>query len=568
MALRLRFQYAAGASLGYSIERLSDGLLYNFAPSGSTAGTFTAAPTTVVAPLPADTGSFVGRYKVNLTSTPAAQFVDGDYCITIHNVASGNAVIAELDVVMHNGDDATVIPSGASADPWNQSLPGSYAAGTAGFALGTNLDAKVSTRLAATSYAAPPTDYQQRSQPVVLPFVAPIWYAAPPSDYQQRNQPVMLPTTSQASSSSSLTVAQIVSGIWDEPRAGHVLPGSFGACLDTSISSRLDATADTPGIATLLTRLSGSRAAYLDALNVSGTVASHADVAAVQNNTLVRIFVPDVVQRPQSGSIQRIVHLYTYNEQGNMATPDSAPTITVVNGAGTSRNVNLDTATMVLLSPGHYKAVYTLQAGDPTEQLVWSFTVVQNGQTRQYGGSTEVVDVMSVDFNANDRANLNALLAMAGTTGVIVASASRTGYTLSAQEHAAITADAVAALNSAVPASPTAGSVFDRLDAAVSSRSTFAGGAVASVSAPVVVGQNNDKTGYTLASSGLDAIQVEPGINARQALAPILAATAGVLSGAGTGTITVKGGSVATTRIMATTDLVGNRSAVVLNLPN
>ena len=32
--------------------------------------------------------------------------------------------------------------------------------------------------------------------------------------------------------------------------------------------------------------------------------------------------------------------------------------------------------------------------------------------------------------------------------------------------------------------------------------------------------------------------------------------------------ITIKGGNVATTRIMAATDNLGNRSAVVLNLPN
>src|SRR6185312_14453817 len=38
------------------------------------------------------------------------------------------------------------------------------------------------------------------------------------------------------------------------------------------------------------------------------------------------------------------------------------------------------------------------------------------------------------------------------------------------------------------------------LDADVSSRSTFAGGAVASVTAAVTVGTNNDKTGYTVST--------------------------------------------------------------------
>ena len=48
----------------------------------------------------------------------------------------------------------------------------------------------------------------------------------------------------------------------------------------------------------------------------------------------------------------------------------------------------------------------------------------------------------------------------------------------------------------------------DYVDAAISSRgtSTYNGGAVASVTAPVTAGTVNDKTGYALASTGLDAI--------------------------------------------------------------
>jgi hypothetical protein len=45
----------------------------------------------------------------------------------------------------------------------------------------------------------------------------------------------------------------------------------------------------------------------------------------------------------------------------------------------------------------------------------------------------------------------------------------------------------------------------DTLDASVASRSTYAGGAVASVTAPVTVGTNSDKTGYTLTTTPLAA---------------------------------------------------------------
>jgi len=546
MAMRIRFQYQPGNALGYSIERLADGLLYDFASTGPTAGTFVAAPATPIANLPADSANFYGRYKVTLTATPAAQFVNGDYSVTIHNTTAGNAVVAQLGVVMNNGDDATVIPSSSGVDPLSQSVPGAYAVGTAGYVLGMNVDAKVSSRLASSAYVAPPSDYQQRTQPVILPSAAPSWFTAsiPP------------------------TVAQIVAGVWDEPRVGHVMAGSFGSNLDVAVSSRLAAGADTPGIGTILDRLTATRATYLDALNISGLVASHADAAAIQNNTLVRSFLPEEVQRPASGAVTRMIHLYTYNEQGSMATPDSPPTVSVANGEGTGRNNNLDSSTMTLVAPGHYRSTYTVQSTDPTEQLLWSFTVVQNGQSRQYGGTTEIVDVIAVDFNASDRANLNALVAMAGTTGVVIDPNSKGGFSLSPAEHSMITSDAAAALNLAVPPAPAAGSIFARIDAAISTRSTYAGGPVESVAAPVIVGQNNDKGGYSLASTGLDAIQIEPGVNARQALSPILAATAGVVTGAGTSAINILGGNTDITRITAATDSVGNRSAVVLNLPS
>ncbi len=118
-------------------------------------------------------------------------------------------------------------------------------------------------------------------------------------------------------------------------------------------------------------------------------------------------------------------------------------------------------------------------------------------------------------------------------------------------------------------ATGTAGAILGQnLDAQVSSRSTYAGGVVAGVAAAVTVGTVNDKAGYTLAPSGLDAIQVESGVNARQALSPILAASAGVVSGAGTGVVVIKGGNSSTTRISATTDNAGNRSSVTLTLPS
>jgi hypothetical protein len=113
MALRIRFQYPTGSQLGYSIERLSDGDFYDFSNS-----TFVATPVTLISPLPEDTGSFIGRYKATLSSTPTAQFADGDYVVTVHDQANSNAVVAELAATIHSGNDATVFPM-AATDPWS-----------------------------------------------------------------------------------------------------------------------------------------------------------------------------------------------------------------------------------------------------------------------------------------------------------------------------------------------------------------------------------------------------------------------------------------------------------------
>lgn len=79
----------------------------------------------------------------------------------------------------------------------------------------------------------------------------------------------------------------------------------------------------------------------------------------------------------------------------------------------------------------------------------------------------------------------------------------KTGYALSAAGIQAIWD----ALTSALTTVGSIGKLLvTNIDAAISSRSTYAGGAVASVTAAVTVGTNNDKTGYALSAAGIQAI--------------------------------------------------------------
>ncbi len=78
----------------------------------------------------------------------------------------------------------------------------------------------------------------------------------------------------------------------------------------------------------------------------------------------------------------------------------------------------------------------------------------------------------------------------------------------------------------------------------------------------------NDKSGYTLHSSGLDTVLVESGLNARQALAIIGASVAGRLSGAGTANLAFDAMGVSgELRISAIVNSSGNRTTVALTPP-
>lgn len=110
MALRIRFLGPTGSTLGFSIERLSDGSLYDFSTSQFTSGT----PTTPIQSLPENLPGFPGQYKATLTSTPVAQFSNGDYVITVIDQGA-NLCVGVTHAVMSNGDDTTVIPGGPVA---------------------------------------------------------------------------------------------------------------------------------------------------------------------------------------------------------------------------------------------------------------------------------------------------------------------------------------------------------------------------------------------------------------------------------------------------------------------
>lgn len=174
----------------------------------------------------------------------------------------------------------------------------------------------------------------------------------------------------------------------------------------------LDAANIPADIDTLLGRFTAARAGYLDNLNVGGLVASSAEVTSVQNNTRVVRVVPTVIERPDSGTTTYRIEVFIYDDVGNMEPPDSAPTVALVNQAGTDLSARLDSATGTLVSVGRYRWIYTATSTDDLEQLVWAFSIVEGGNTREYGNATIIVDTTAVDFTAADRSMLTAVKAV------------------------------------------------------------------------------------------------------------------------------------------------------------
>lgn len=160
---------------------------------------------------------------------------------------------------------------------------------------------------------------------------------------------------------------------------------------------------------TLRDRLTLARAGYLDNLNIGGNVASSAEATSIQNNTRVVRVVPSVIERPDSGTTPYRVELFVYDASGNMEAPDSAPTIELVDQGGTDLSSRLDSATMTLVETGRYRATYTASDSDDIEQLVWTFSVVEGGNTRKYGNGSIIVDTTAVDFTSADRTTLDTL---------------------------------------------------------------------------------------------------------------------------------------------------------------
>jgi hypothetical protein len=217
--------------------------------------------------------------------------------------------------------------------------------------------------------------------------------------------------------------------------------GATGSGL-TSLASNAD-------MATLLGRLTATRAGYLDNLNTGGTVASQSDINALNQSASRRVILTTVGQyeRPDTGTVGYTIEARTYDGDGAAVDADSTPTLTATGSVSGSLAANLGSATNP--ATGVYRWTYTVDDAAGLEQIRFDLSAVIGSATFPMSVYTQTTDAVKADFTTSDRSNLEAIVNklpsrdyLAGTdqsTGAIDAS-DKMGYELVSAYDAAKTA--------------------------------------------------------------------------------------------------------------------------------
>lgn len=217
---------------------------------------------------------------------------------------------------------------------------------------------------------------------------------------------------------STLTAAQVRTELNTNPVPASNMRGTDNALLaanytapaNADITSALSqATTAATNSTTLTTRLSATRAGYLDNLS-AGAVALEASLTNVANAVQIALVGPGQMVVPGSGSTTYTFDLFLYDMLGNMEATDSTPTFAAVNAAGTSRSANLSAVTSP--STGQYRVTYSVASTHAVEQIIITATATENSKTLTRSVITPVISVTTLTgdtFTSADRTKLDAV---------------------------------------------------------------------------------------------------------------------------------------------------------------
>lgn len=240
------------------------------------------------------------------------------------------------------------------------------------------------------------------------------------------------------------------------------------AAIPTAAENRAEMDSNSTKLAALDSRLTSSRAGYLDNLNTGGVVASQADINALNQSASRRIILTTVGQyeRPESGSTAFQIEARTYTADGAAVNADSTPTLTATGITSGSLAANLGSATNP--STGVYRWAYTVETAATIEQIRFDLSAAISSDTQVMSVHSQVVDTVAATFTTGDRTKLEAVYNKLPSKSYITGTANSDGD---------------------VQADEATGNFPGSVGSVA--------GAVASVTAGVTVTTNNDKTGYT-----------------------------------------------------------------------
>lgn len=264
-----------GGSTGVGQTRTITG--YVLSTDTATVDTWTTTPSGTI------------TYKIFASSPALASFEAAIADAVWDEAISGHAVSGSTGEALS--------AAGAAGDPWITALPGSYSSGQAGYILGTNLNATVSSRASQTSLDTV-DDFLDTEIAAILADTNELqtdWANGGRLDLildARASQTSVddLPTnaelaTSQAAADdatlaaiAALTIpsaATIADAVWDETLSGHVGSGSTGEALGAA------GAAGDPWITALPGSYSSGQAGYIVGTNLNATVSSRASQASV-----------------------------------------------------------------------------------------------------------------------------------------------------------------------------------------------------------------------------------------------------------------------------------------------
>jgi hypothetical protein len=343
------------------------------------------------------------------------------------------------------------------------------------------------------------------------------------------------------------TAAAVADAVWDEVLSGHSGVGSTGAALAAAGGS------GDPWATALPGSYGAGTAGYVLGTNVNATISSRMATYTQPTGFLATTF-PSGTVASTTNITAGTVTAGTVSDKTGYSLATAPPTAAAIADAvwDEVQSGHTTTGTFGKYLDAAVSGVSTggVSAADIAD-AVWDEAASGHVGAGSFGARVDAAVSSRSSHSAADVWAATTRTLSAGTNIVLAKGTGVTGFT---------DLDAAGVRTAVGLASANLDTQLGAIDTVVDSILDDTG------TAGVVVAAGS-KTGYALAAAGLDSIVVETGVNARQALSPILAAAAGVVSGAATTSVVIKGGNVATTRIAATVDADGNRSAVTLTLP-